>query len=148
MSDFAFVTARLATGAKVNSDADVQALVDAGITAVIDCRIEFDDTPLLATHPQLLYLWNGTADDGEPKPPQWFEKSLTFALPLLARPQHKVYAHCSAGVNRGPSTAYAILRAFGLSSPIAFNLVKTARPQARIAYSGDADAAIASLDYD
>ena len=108
MADFSFVTERLATGAAITGPADVTALHAAGITHIIDCRAEFSDAPLLATS-GMAYLWNGTEDDGQPKPPAWFAASLVFALPALATAGAKVYAHCAAGVNRGPSTAcYAV----------------------------------------
>jgi Fe-S cluster assembly protein SufB len=91
--DFSMVTTRLATGAAISGAEDVAALFAAGITAVVDLRAEFDDTPLLAGS-GLAYLWNGTADDGAPKPPSWFAASLAFALPLLAQPHQRVYCHC------------------------------------------------------
>lgn len=146
MADFDFVMARLATGAAIGSIEDVRALAGAGITHVIDCIAGSDDTPLLASS-GMAYLWNGTEDDGQHKPASWFGTSLAFALPALAQPGTRVYAHCAAGVNRGPSTAYAILRALGLPATTAFGLVKSARPQVQVAYAADADAAVLSLGY-
>ena len=146
MADFSFVTGRLATGAAISSPDDVQALKSAGITHIIDCRAEFDDGQLLASS-GLTYLWNGTDDDGQPKPPAWFAASLAFALPSLAQPHVKVYAHCAAGVNRGPSTAYAILRATGLAADTAAQIIRAARPQVGLRYAGDADTAVTALGY-
>jgi dual specificity phosphatase 3 len=148
MADFSFVTARLATGAAVSSPDDVTALTDAGVTHVIDCRAEFDDGPLFAGVPGVQYLWNPTPDDGQhPKPLEWFTGSLEFALPALIQPRARVYAHCAAGVNRGPSTAYAIMRALGWTASAARAAITAARPQAQIAYADDADRAIAMLGY-
>jgi protein-tyrosine phosphatase len=147
MADFSFVTERLATGAAITGPADVTALHAAGITHIIDCRAEFSDAPLLATS-GMAYLWNGTEDDGQPKPPAWFAASLVFALPALATAGAKVYAHCAAGVNRGPSTAYAILRAFGLLPAAAEAMIRAARPQVGLAYKADADSAVTALGYD
>ena len=146
MADFTFVTARLATGAAISSQADVDALVAAGITHCIDCRIEFDDTPLLAGS-GMAYLWNGTADDGTHKGTAWFASSLTFALPMFTLPHTKLYCHCAAGVNRGPSTAYACMQALGWSAADAEAAIRAARPQVGLAYKGDADAAVAALGY-
>jgi protein-tyrosine phosphatase len=146
MADFSFVTRRLATGAAISGPDDVQALLAAGITHCIDCRGEFDDSSLLATS-GMGYLWNGTADDGQPKPPAWFAASLAFALPALVIPRAKIYAHCAAGVNRGPSTAYAILRALGLDPAGAEAMIRAARPQVGLAYKNDADAAVTALGY-
>ena len=146
MTDFSFVTGRLATGAAISGPDDVQALKSAGITHIIDCRAEFDDGQLLASS-GLAYLWNGTDDDGQPKPPAWFAASLAFALPALAQPHVKAYAHCAAGVNRGPSTAYAILRATGLAADTAAQIIRATRPQVGLRYAGDADIAITALGY-
>src|SRR2546423_1161471 len=78
--DYNFVDNRLATGAALSGPDDVKAMVDAGITHVIDCRGEFDDAPLFAQFPQIHYLYNGTNDDGQPKSVEWFQKSIEFAL--------------------------------------------------------------------
>ena len=147
MADFDFITGRLATGAAIDGPADVDELVRAGITHVIDCRWEFEDTPLLASHPKMSYLYNGTPDDGEPKGTDWFAKSLEFALPALGLPGTKIYAHCMAGVHRGPSTAYAILRALGIAAADAEAMVRRGRPIAELIYRDDADAAVTALGY-
>ena len=146
MADFTFVTVRLATGAAISSPDDVAALKAAGITAVVDCRGEFDDTPLLAGS-GMGYLWDGTADDGQPKPPSWFAPALAFALPLLAQPGQRVYCHCAAGVNRGPSMAAAIMIASGFTSADAAAVIRQARPQVGLAYLQDAARAVPALGY-
>lgn len=146
MADFSVITARLATGAAVSSAEDVAALKAAGVTAVVDCRGEFDDGPLLAGS-GLAYLWNGAQDDGQHKPPSWFAASLAFALPLIAQPHQMVYCHCAAGVNRGPSTAYAVLLALGWLPASAEALIRSCRPQVGLAYAGDARDAVTALGY-
>ena len=148
MADFSFITARLATGAGIGSADDVTALTAAGITAVIDCRAEFDDGQLLAAVPGMHYLWAPQADDGQhPKPVSWFGAGISFALPLLAQPGQKVYAHCAAGVNRGPSMAAAVLMALGFSEAAAGMMIRAARPQVQLAYIDDAAAAVRALGY-
>lgn len=134
------VTSRLATGAAISTSDDVVALIAAGVTHVIDLRAEFDDGPLLAGS-GLVYLYNPAADDGQVKPAAWWQASLAFASQALTTLGTCVYGHCAAGVNRGPSTAYAILRAcHGLGPAAARNLVLAARPQAQMAYAGGFDA--------
>lgn len=147
--DFNFVTARLATGAAIGSMMDVNALIAAGVGAIVDCRDDFDDGPLLAGNPGIAYLWNPTADDGQVKPTSWFGRSLDFALPLLSKPRVKILCHCAAGVNRGPSTLFAILRSLGLSHQQAHDLIVAARPICvhGICYADDADRAIVALGY-
>lgn len=158
MSDYNFVLDHLATGAAINAPADVDQLVAAGITHVINCRAEFDDGPLFVNHPGIAYLWNPTQDDGQPKSVEWFQKSLAFAIPALAvvpslpvaspPVMHpRVYAHCAAGVNRGPSTAYAIMIALGWPYDLAEQRMRQVRPQVGLAYKGDAQTALTAMGY-
>jgi hypothetical protein len=147
MADFSFVTARLATGAALAGPEDVAALVAAGVTHVIDCRAEFDDAPLFAAAPELSYLWDGTDDDGQPKPPAWFSKGIVFALDALSHRHHKVLCHCAAGVNRGPSMAAAVMMASGWTKDQAEQQIRAARPQVGLAYLADAAGSVAALGY-
>src|SRR6266852_1790662 len=128
--DYNFITDRIATGAGLVSTGDVDQLAQDGIRVVIDCRAEFDDHPLLVKHPEILYLWNGVFDDGKPKPTSWFTKALDFTLPLIAKPTMKFYFHCAMGINRGPSMAYAFMRAaLGLGGDVTEKLIRLARPK-------------------
>jgi protein-tyrosine phosphatase len=144
--DFNFVTSRLAVGGAIGDAISAQALIATGITDIVDCQAEFDDHVLLE-QPGITVLWIGVGDDGVPKPVDWFQKGIEFALTALALPHRKVYAHCAAGVNRGPSMAYAILRAWGFSGEAAMAMLKAARPVVQARYSGDADLAITALGY-
>lgn len=146
MADYNLVTDRLAVGAALTSQADVAQLLEAGITAVIDARVEFDDTALFAGS-GIGVLWAPTADDGQHKDPAWFAVGIEFALPLLARPGQRCLCHCAAGVNRGPSMCYALLRAWGLRPDQAEGLIRSVRPQVGLAYKTDADAAVIQLGY-
>jgi protein-tyrosine phosphatase len=149
VADFDFVTSRLAAGAAITGAADVQALVAAGITHIIDCRDDFNDRALLSSDPALSYLWNGVPDDGDPVThgAEWFGKSLAFALAALASPHNKVYCHCKGGVNRSPSTAFAVMLASGFRPADAENVVRTGRPVAGLGYKAEAIAAVLSLGY-
>ncbi len=147
MTDYNFITTRLATGGALTGPEDVDQLIVDRITAVIDCSSEVDDAPLFA-QARIVYLWNGTPDDGKPKPAEWFKRSLEFALPLLAKPHMRVLAHCTGGVQRGPSTAYCILRALGYTAPTAEAVIRAARPGVGLAYRADADAAVQALGYE
>jgi protein-tyrosine phosphatase len=103
---------------------------------------------LLATGwPLERYLYDPAADDGAPKPPEWFEHAIRFALPVLAVPGNSILVHCGAGANRGPSLAYAILRALGWTRDGAFNLIREKRPQAGIAYREHAEQALSALGW-
>jgi dual specificity phosphatase 3 len=154
MADFNFVTQRLATGAAINDDADARALVNAGITHVVDCRAEFNDATLLLPY-GIEYLYNGTDDDGQPKTAAWFQTSILFVQRALghhwaAHDKHhmtRVYVHCAAGLNRGPSTLYAVLRAWGLTATQTTDLIRAARPQATLRYVPDAERALTELGW-
>lgn len=142
--EFAQITQRLSTGGSIGPT-DMGFLLMQGITAIIDCVAGEDDRPIITAG--INYLWNPTEDDGQHKPPAWFKASLDFALPLFADPRQRIYAHCHGGHNRGPSTAYALMRALGWTSAEALALIKAARPSATVAYAGDADQAIITLGY-
>jgi protein-tyrosine phosphatase len=130
------------------------------ITHVIDCRSEFDDRSLIQgfnqtrigpTNPRLKtllqYLYNGAPDDDQPKPPEWFGKSIDFALHALSHRHTRVYVHCAAGINRGPSTAFAILLALGFDSGATEALIRRCRPKVGLRYKNDAITAVEKLGY-
>jgi dual specificity phosphatase 3 len=148
--DWSFITERVATGAAISTVADVDLLVASGVTAIVDARAEFDDAALImASHPSVLYLWDGTEDDRQPKPVEWFGKALDFAMPILVRPGQIVFTHCAAGHNRGPSLAYAVLRAQGWYAKDAIDLIHVERPATigGIVYAADADRALKQLGW-
>ena len=127
MALYNFVTDRIATGGGIGSKADVDQLVAAGITHVIDMRAEFDDNTLGDLRIQI--LWLPQQDDGTPRPLKHYRQGIQFAYGALAQPSPKVYCHCAAGVNRGPLMCYALLRAFGLPQQEAIDRIKAVRPE-------------------
>lgn len=124
---FNFVTERIAVGGGITSKADVDQIVVAGITHVMDMRAEFDDDIL--NDNRITILWLPQEDNGEMRPPGHYRKGIQFAFPALALPNTKVFPHCSAGLDRGPTMCYALLRAFGVSRTDAIAMVRTARPE-------------------
>jgi dual specificity phosphatase 3 len=145
--DYSKITPRLYCGAAINDRQDVNELIDAGVSHVINCRVEFDDGALLAQRPEITYLHNPTSDDGTVKSPEWFQRSIEFALDAITYPHKKVYVHCAAGVNRGPSTAYAIMLAEGFTPEDAERIIRAARPVVNLAYKKDAEDAVKVLGY-
>ena len=140
MADFSLVTSRLATGAAIQSAQDARQLAAAGVTHILDLTDAEDDSQFLPGL-GLAYLYNPTADDGSQKPPSWWQASLAFAVQAYSTLGTCVYAHCSAGINRGPSTAYALLRACaGVDPAAARKLITTVRPQVGLAYAAQFDA--------
>ena len=119
--NFDFITDNMAVGTTPETTADLQTLLDAGFSHVLNCRDDHDDSVLLARHFQ--YCWNGTPDwtpqaalGLEPKPVEWFQKSLEFWQEYLGPRQsrYRIYVHCTAGVNRSATTAWMFLRALRL----------------------------------
>ena len=161
MADCSFITYRLATGGAIATEAELRELVRLGITHIIDLRTANALALMRAfTHsrrrlspteaPDLVhvhYLHNGAPDDGQPKPVRWFKQSIGFALDALSRPRTRVFAHCAAGVNRGPSTVFAILLALGIERQTAEGMIRANRPQAQIGYLQDAWNAVGQLGY-
>ncbi len=145
-ANISYVTERVWTGGDLPSDlgecemlADLSAIVTAGITDILDNRIEWSDEDFIRDHaPELGYLWNGADDVGQLMSDTWFDKGVGFALAALDDPQAQVLAHCHMGINRGPSMAFAILLAIGLEPVAALDAIRSARPIAAIAYADDA----------
>jgi dual specificity phosphatase 3 len=146
VADISCIASRVWTGGDLPSDLgedemldDLVAIQNAGITHILDNRIEWSDEEFIRTHaPELHFLWNGADDMGQPMPDEWFDVGVQFALEGLDDPDAQVLAHCHAGINRGPSMAYAILLATGMEPVAALTAVRRARPIAAIAYDGDA----------
>ena len=142
--DFDFAAPRVATGADLPYDdekarARLAGWVEAGITHVIDNRIEATDEDFVAAYaPGVAYLHNPADDAGQRMPDAWFDRGVAFALDALARPDTKVLAHCHMGINRGPSMAYAILLALGTDPVDALDAVRSNRPIANVWYAEDA----------
>lgn len=152
--DFDFITSRLATGAHLTDPADVEALVSAGITHTIDLTWseedeQFSSAGAFAAHPALAVLWNPTEDDGQTKGPEWFGQSVDFGFMALSKPHTKLYCHCDAGINRGPSTAATIMMAMGWTYNDSIQMIHTARPVTvgGIRYAPDAANALKELGY-
>lgn len=150
MIDFDFITAFLATGGALTSPDDVVILKDAGITHVIDCTWTEVDQEILGNETEISVLWNPTEDDGSYKPPYWFLHSIEYAFMALQKPHTRLYTHCNRGINRGPSTAFAILFAFGIEYSTAIDMIHKARPitrQGGIRYANDAANGLLALGY-
>lgn len=145
--DFDFVNNRVAAGAQIDDDADVQQLAAAGVNVVVNARDDFDDEPLLSQVSGMRYLWNPVADDGQVIPASYWQTTLDFVLPLLAQPGNKILLHCREGISRGPCNTLAVLMAVGLTDQSAKELIFQGRPQSVLTYEADVVAAIHTLGY-
>lgn len=147
MSDFQFVLPRVAVGSAIgNSQEFVDALKASGVTLIVDCQGEFDDSPFCV--PQGLQVcWCPTSDDGQPKPLEWWSSGVSSAFHEYSNPHTKIFFHCAAGVNRGPSMCFGFLLALGFDAALAESLIRAVRPQVGIAYKQDAINKIPLLGY-
>jgi hypothetical protein len=90
--DFDFATGRVATGADLPYDNAaagdrLAAWTAAGITHVIDNRVEANDAEFVALlAPEVAYLHNPADDAGQRMPDAWFDRGVAFALDALAQP--------------------------------------------------------------
>lgn len=105
-------------------------LLGAGVTHVIDCRAEVDDTARWLPHPQVRYQRCPVDELGEQLNDSWFDAGVRLVQPCLERPDSLVLLHCHAGINRSPSLAFAVLIAQGVSPGAAMDQIRTARPSA------------------
>ncbi len=111
---------------------------EAGITHYIAVHGERDDSEFVHANSNIICIVEGVDDNGTPRDPQWFEDVTSAALEILEDPNAVIMTTCWMGVNRGPSAAYAILRALGWESVPALRAIRTARPIAGIIYAPDA----------
>ena len=118
-----WVTERIALGSAIGSPADIDKLVSEGVTHVLNMR-EVQDV----LDPRLTTLWLSQLDDGSPRPPGQYPKAVDFAFTAFATMKPKVYCHCQAGMNRGPTVCYALLRAFGMSKQESVTRIIAHRP--------------------
>ncbi|MCC5952274.1 MAG: dual specificity protein phosphatase family protein [Acidimicrobiia bacterium] len=139
-----FVTERLATGGDLHpveevARTDLEAMLELGITHIVDTRMEWSDEDFVAEHaPEVTYVHLGVDDAGQRLPDEWFDRGIGAAVGALALPDTRVLVHCHMGINRGPSLAFAVLLHQGLPVTDALAAIRTARPIAAIGYAHDA----------
>jgi hypothetical protein len=137
-----FVTPRLAIGGDLHPKAlraayQLNDIDNAGITHVVDCRIEWSDEALFAKHlPQIGYLHHGMDDAGQEVPAEWFDHAIAWIED--AGPDAVVLTHCHMGINRGPSLGFAVLLHWGWDPIEAISTIREARPKANVWYAADA----------
>ncbi|MDP9182758.1 MAG: hypothetical protein M3P04_08305 [Actinomycetota bacterium] len=138
-----FVTPRLAVGGDLSarSMSELSLLVrdyaELGITHVVDCRLEWDDTELHTKWlPWTSYLHQGMDDAGQRVPAAWFDAAIDWID--AAGPNAVVLTHCHMGINRGPSLGFAVLLHQGWDPLDAIAAIRAARPVANVWYAPDA----------
>lgn len=113
--------------------------VDAGITHVVDTRLEHSDEAFVGEHaPHIGYTWAGVDDHGGRQPDSWFDDGVAGVLAAVDDPMAKVVVHCHMGVNRGPSMGFAAMLATGHDPLKALSTIRLQRPIAAVLYAEDA----------
>ncbi len=139
-----FVTDRLLVGGDLDYRSrllaiqQIHELHDAGVTHIIDVRVEWSDEDWVAELlPGLKYFHHGIDDAGQAVPAAWFQAGVDWALAAMDA-GGVVLSHCHMGINRGPSLGFAVLLALGWDAVDALDAIHSARPIAFIAYAEDA----------
>ena len=104
-------------------------LLRAGITHIVNMRIEFDDASnglTLGDEPKFGYCYLPTMDD-EAVSPSHIAEGIDFIRKAIES-GGKVYIHCSAGVGRAPTMAAAYLISEGYSTEETLDLIRRTRP--------------------
>jgi protein tyrosine phosphatase (PTP) superfamily phosphohydrolase (DUF442 family) len=96
----------------------------AGITAVVNMRIEFDDNDAGIAPPSYLHL--PVVDDHSPTSEQ-LQTGIDFIAAEIAR-GGAVYVHCGSGIGRAATMAAAYLISTGLSQEEAWAQLRAVRP--------------------
>jgi len=141
-ADITWLTDDLATGGDfdynaVIANAQLRDLLNQQVGVVIDTRIEDDDTAIWAKTPADYHHIPEDDYQGNHIDPADFDRAVMIARQAAAQGK-KVFVHCHMGINRGPSTAFAILLDRGWSPAEAFDLVRSKRPIAAVYYAEDA----------
>lgn len=142
-ANITWLTSNIATGGDLShipeyATEQVVDLLNQGVDVIIDCRAEWSDFGVWEDTP-VEYHWLPTDDfRGHVVGAEHFKNAIDIAAGAFMQ-NKKVFVHCHMGVNRGPSTAMAILMVFrGLSAERAFDLIRKKRPIAGIAYAEEA----------
>lgn len=113
-------------------------LEDAGITAIVDTRLEWSDQDWVAgAKPGINYMWLGVDDAGQKMPDPWFDVGTDHVLTALDGGE-TVLIHCHMGINRGPSMGFATMLALGWDPIEALDRIRQRRPIAHVGYAEDA----------
>jgi dual specificity phosphatase 3 len=138
VTDHLIVGGDLDTAREAHAEEQLRELVEAGLTHILDTRIEWDDLAWVAERsPEVRYLHHGMDDAGQRVPFEWFDDAVAWALEAIEA-DGVVLAHCHMGVNRGPSVGFAVLLAQGWDPIEALDAIRGARDVAWIAYADEA----------
>ena len=109
-----------------------------GINAVLDTREGCSDEEFVKEHaPEIDYFNAGVIDGGQRLPEAWFAVTTDWVREHLLSGSG-VLVHCSEGLNRGPSAAFAVLLTLGWDPTDAIELIHEKLPRATVSYAEQA----------
>jgi len=117
------ITPEVYVGAQFNHRGK-QALLNEGITGVINMRVEYDDAAHGLALPEYCHL--PTVDDAAPAV-EHLQTGVDFMRRVIGK-GGKVYIHCKGGIGRAPTMAAAYFISQGRSTDEAIAVVKGTRP--------------------
>ena len=113
--------------------------VDAGITHIVDVRVEADDSTFVARlAPDVTLLLARRRRRRRAAADEWFDAGAAAVMAAVADPAARVMVHCHMGVNRGPSLLFAAMLALGHDPVDAITDIRRRRPIAAVLYADDA----------
>ncbi len=117
------ITPEVYVGAQFNRRGR-QALLDEGITGVINMRVEYDDAAHGLALPEYCHL--PTVDDSAPSV-EHLQIGVDFMCRVIGQ-GGKVYIHCKGGIGRAPTMAAAYFISQGCSTEEAIAVIQETRP--------------------
>ena len=137
ITDFLIVGGDLDLDNQRAIDQAIELVETAGVTHVLDVRLEGNDTWFWGHLPDVAYRWDGMDDAGQAVPDAWWDRITDWAVSAITA-GGRVLVHCHMGINRSPSAAYAILLTMGWHPVEALDAIRSARPIANAWYAEQA----------
>jgi protein-tyrosine phosphatase len=131
-ADFTFAYEDLAVGGGIFTAENMKEIAEAGITHIIDCQAEFDDTPLAIEH-GIEVLWCPVWDDFTEPDVEHLARAAEFVEKVLLNStvKNKLLIHCAGGVHRGPMFALLAAMVCGINPEDAIRQIEATRLIAR-----------------
>jgi protein-tyrosine phosphatase len=110
-ADYTYIYQNLLIGGGIFTSEGMKELAEEGITHIIDCQAEFDDTPIAAPF-GIKVLWLPLFDDFTAPDFKEFDRVALFLKEHFNKDpkKFKILVHCAAGVHRGPMVGYLVCR--------------------------------------
>lgn len=137
ITDFLLVGGDLDLDNKRAIDQAIELVEAAGVTHVLDVRLEANDTWFWGHLPDVAYRWDGMDDAGQTVPGAWWDRTTEWVVNAITS-GGRVLVHCHMGINRSPSVTFAALLTLGWQPADAMTAIRSARPIANAWYAEQA----------